>query len=145
MVSNFLRALVLVWGAAVCAAFFRPEDYVMRRTPQYMHHHGVTDNWRWAPGYVGETQLHHVPPQIIRATLYPNGYTRWGHGLDKVPALKDADLDTLARNNHWKSIRELLRKAVSDANEESLGKKTYLRLMAHSEGIGALSCNTRTQ
>ena len=137
MIGHILRVSVLIGGASLCAAFLGPEDYVMGRAPQYMRHHGITDNWRWSPGYVGEPQFHHVPPQIIRATLYPKGYCHWGQGLDKVPALKNADLETLARNNHWKAVRELLRKAVDQANEESLGKKTYLRLMAHSEGVGA--------
>jgi len=145
VVSHILRATILVWGASLCAAFYRPEDYVMRRTPQYMRHHGITDNWRWSPGYVGEEEFHHAPPQLIRATLYPKGYCRWGQGLDKVPALEQTDLDALARENHWKAIRKLLQKAVTDANEELLGKKTYLRLIAHSEGVGATPCKTRTQ
>lgn len=145
VIAYILCTTLLAWGTPGYAAFYRPEDYVMRRTPQYMHHHGIADNWAWSPGYVGETRFCHVPPQIIRKTLYPEGYSRWGDGLDAIPVLKAEDLDALARKNHWKSIRKLLTQAATETPKDSVDKKTYLRLMAHLEGVGGAFWRKATQ
>jgi hypothetical protein len=145
MWCRLLFAALVASIIARCGAEYRSDDYVMVRVPQYMRHHGITNNWRWAPGYIGEERFNHVPPQTVRVTLYPKGYTRWGHGLDTITALEGVDLNSLACTNQWQAIRRALKKSLHDASEESLGKKTYLRLIAHAEGVGALSCNTSTQ
>lgn len=142
----FLFASVVIITIAAPSAnenFF----YTEQPLPQAMHHHGFDSQWRWLPGYIDGQWYKHAPPSDICRMLYHNKYLSWGEGLRKVPTLTDIDLDQLARTNQWDLIRENLAKALAESrrSQGNLSRKSYLRLLAHCDGVGLFNLSFKAR
>lgn len=113
--------------------------YYGRPLSQPMHHYGIGEQWTWLPGCIAGTWYRHSPPREITRTLYDGRYSCWGEGLNEIPALTHIDLDQLARDNHWPTIRQNLQNALNQVREsQTVNRRAYLRLRAHCDGVGLL-------